>query len=86
MFKIWPGEINSSEFNIVVTPHRDPVTILKWSQCGGVLVSGDVVGSLVGWKLDSKYQLIMMYHHELKESFTDIAFRISPSKPTVDIK
>ncbi|KAJ8664480.1 hypothetical protein QAD02_006142 [Eretmocerus hayati] len=83
--RIWPGDTGSNEFNIIVTPHRDPVTILQWSQYGGRLVSGDIAGSLVGWKLDSRGQLLMMFHHEMKQSFTHIAYKIAPPKPAVDM-
>ncbi|XP_058796246.1 intraflagellar transport protein 140 homolog isoform X2 [Phymastichus coffea] len=83
--RIWAGDTGSSEFNIIVTPHRDPVTILQWSQYGGRLVSGDIAGSIVVWKLDGRGQLLMMFHHELKQSLTHIAFKISPPKPGVDM-
>ncbi|XP_023246567.1 intraflagellar transport protein 140 homolog [Copidosoma floridanum] len=83
--RIWPGDTGSGEFNIIVTPHRDAVTILQWSQYGGRLVSADVTGSMVGWKLDTRGQLLMMFHHELKQSLTHIAFKITPPKPVVDM-
>jgi len=82
---VWPGDTGTQEFNVIVTPHRDSITILQWSQYGGRLVSADTGGSIVGWKIDSKGQLFMMFHHELKESFTQIAFRTISLRPTVDI-
>ena len=60
--------------------------ILQWSQHGGRLVSADAGGSIVGWKIDSRNQLLMTFHHELKDSFTHIAFKISPPKPAVDLR
>lgn len=84
-FKVWPGDTGSSEFSIIVTPHRDPVTILQWSQHGGRLVSADIAGSMVGWRMDGRGQLLMMFHHELKQSFTHIAFKITAPKPAVDM-
>ncbi|EZA61734.1 hypothetical protein DMN91_004415 [Ooceraea biroi] len=83
--RVWPGDTGSQEFNVIVTPHRDPITILQWSQHGGRLVSADAGGSIVGWKIDSRGQLLMTFHHELKESFTQIAFKTAPPKPVVDI-
>ncbi|KYM98003.1 PREDICTED: intraflagellar transport protein 140 homolog [Cyphomyrmex costatus] len=83
--RVWPGDTGTQEFNVIVTPHRDIITILQWSQYGGCLVSADTGGSIVGWKIDSRGQLFMTFHHELKESFTQIAFRTIPLKPAVDI-
>ncbi|XP_046604167.1 intraflagellar transport protein 140 homolog [Neodiprion virginianus] len=83
--KVWPGDSGANEFNIIVTPHRDPITILEWSQHGGRLVSADTAGSLIGWKIDPRGQLLMVFHHELKDSFTHIAFKVVPSKPVIDI-
>ncbi|XP_020285443.1 intraflagellar transport protein 140 homolog isoform X2 [Pseudomyrmex gracilis] len=82
---IWPGDTAAQEFNIVVTPHRESITILQWSQYGGRLVSADTGGSIVGWKIDSRGQLLMTFHHELKECFTQIAFKTVPPKPAIDI-
>lgn len=83
--RVWPGDTGTQEFSVVVTPHRESITILQWSQFGSRLVSADSGGSLVGWKIDSRGQLFMTFHHELKESFTQIAFRTIPPKPVVDI-
>ncbi|XP_018367510.1 PREDICTED: intraflagellar transport protein 140 homolog isoform X1 [Trachymyrmex cornetzi] len=83
--RVWPGDTGTQEFNVIVTPHRDIITILQWSQYGGCLVSADTGGSIVGWKIDSRGQLFMTFHHELKESFSQIAFRTVPPKPVVDI-
>ncbi|KYN32641.1 hypothetical protein ALC56_13123 [Trachymyrmex septentrionalis] len=83
--RVWPGDTGTQEFNVIVTPHRDIITILQWSQYGGCLVSADTGGSIVGWKIDSRGQLFMTFHHELKESFSQIAFRTVPLKPVVDI-
>ncbi|XP_015590632.1 intraflagellar transport protein 140 homolog [Cephus cinctus] len=83
--RVWPGDSGASEFNVIVTPHRDPITILQWSQHGGRLVSADAAGSIVGWKIDPRGQLLMAFHHELKDSFTHIAFKFAPLKPAVDI-
>ncbi|XP_012060565.1 PREDICTED: intraflagellar transport protein 140 homolog [Atta cephalotes] len=83
--RIWPGDTGTQEFNVIVTPHRDIITILQWSQYGGCLVSADTGGSIVGWKIDSRGQLFMTFHHELKESFSQIVFRTVLLKPVVDI-
>ncbi|KAG5330577.1 IF140 protein, partial [Acromyrmex charruanus] len=83
--RVWPGDTGTQEFNVVVTPHRDIITILQWSQYGGCLVSADTGGSIVGWKIDSRGQLFMTFHHELKESFSQIVFRTVPLKPVVDV-
>ncbi|KAF3422708.1 hypothetical protein E2986_01971 [Frieseomelitta varia] len=82
---VWPGDTGSTEFNLVVTPHRDPITILQWSQHGGRLISADSAGSIVGWKIDSRGQLLMMFHHELKDSFAQIVFKTVPPKSMMDI-
>ena len=50
------------------------------------MITGDIAGSMVGWKMDGRGQLLMMFHHELKHSFTHIAFKISPPKPAVDMR
>lgn len=84
--QVWPGDSGTNEFNIVVTPHRDPITILEWSQHGERLISADTAGSLIGWKIDPRGQLLMVFHHELKDSFTHIAFKIAPLKPAIDIR
>ncbi|XP_036142588.1 intraflagellar transport protein 140 homolog [Monomorium pharaonis] len=83
--RVWPGDTGTQEFNVIVTPHRDSITILQWSQYGGRLVSADNDGFIVGWKIDSRGQLFMIFQHELKESFIQIAFRTVPLKPAVDI-
>lgn len=84
--QVWSGDTGTQEFNVIVTPHRDSITILQWSQYGGRLVSADTGGSIVGWKIDSRGQLFMTFHHELKESFVQIAFRTVPLKPAADIR
>ncbi|XP_076680544.1 intraflagellar transport protein rempA [Andrena cerasifolii] len=83
--RIWPGDTGSIEFNIIVTPHRESINILQWSQHGGRLVSADSAGSIVGWKIDSRGQLLMMFHHELKDTFAHIVFKTIPPKPTMDM-
>ncbi|CAK9817048.1 Intraflagellar transport protein 140 homolog [Anthophora quadrimaculata] len=83
--RIWPGDTGSNEFNLVVTPHRDPITILQWSQHGGRLVSADSAGSIIGWKIDTRGQLLMTFHHELKDSFAQIVFKTIPPKTMMDI-
>ncbi|XP_012271619.1 intraflagellar transport protein 140 homolog [Orussus abietinus] len=83
--RVWPGDTGTGEFGIVVTPHRDPISVLQWSQYGGRLVSADTAGSVVGWKIDSRGQLLVVFHHELNDSFTRIAFKLSSPKPGVDI-
>ncbi|XP_017888145.1 intraflagellar transport protein 140 homolog [Ceratina calcarata] len=83
--RVWPGDTGTAEFNLVVTPHRDSITILQWSQHGGRLVSADSAGSIVGWKIDSRGQLLMMFHHELKDSFTQIVFKTVAPKSMMDI-
>ncbi|XP_076655730.1 intraflagellar transport protein rempA [Halictus rubicundus] len=83
--RVWPGDTGSVEFNVIVTPHREPINILQWSQHGGRLVSADTAGSIVGWKIDSRGQLLMMFHHELKDTFAQIVFKTVPPKPAIDI-
>ncbi|XP_066587942.1 intraflagellar transport protein 140 homolog [Prorops nasuta] len=85
ILRIWPGDTGINDFNNVVTPHRDSITILKWSQHGGRLVSADSEGSVVGWKIDSRGQLLIVFHHELKQTFTQIAFKITPPKLATDM-
>ncbi|XP_011503227.1 PREDICTED: intraflagellar transport protein 140 homolog [Ceratosolen solmsi marchali] len=82
---LWCYATGSSEFRNIVTPHKYPVSILQWSQYGGHLVSGDNSSSLVGWKVDEEDQLFMVFHHILHQSLTHITFKISPTKPTVDM-
>nr|XP_033335798.1 intraflagellar transport protein 140 homolog [Megalopta genalis] len=83
--RVWPGDTGTIEFNVIVTPHREPINILQWSQHGGRLVSADAAGSIVGWKIDSRGQLLMMFHHELKDTFAQIVFKTVPPKPAIDI-
>ncbi|XP_046824576.1 intraflagellar transport protein 140 homolog isoform X2 [Vespa crabro] len=80
--RIWPGDTGSTEFNVIITPHHDPITILQWSPHGSRLVSADAAGSIIAWKIDSRGQLLMVFHHELKGSFIHIAF--IPMKPSMD--
>jgi intraflagellar transport protein 140 len=77
--------MGSNEFVTIVSPHKNLILILQWSQYGGYMVSGDSAGSIVGWKLDGKGDLIIMFHHILKQSVSQIAFKICPPKPAVDI-
>ncbi|XP_035743577.1 intraflagellar transport protein 140 homolog [Vespa mandarinia] len=80
--RIWPGDTGTTEFNVIITPHHDPITILQWSPHGSRLVSADAAGSMIAWKIDSRGQLLMVFHHELKGSFIHIAF--IPMKPSMD--
>ncbi|XP_014295650.1 intraflagellar transport protein 140 homolog [Microplitis demolitor] len=73
--KLWDEDSESNEFSEIGTPHRDSISILEWSQHGGRLISADTSGSLVGWRVDNKGQLLIMFHHDLKKSFIHIAFR-----------
>lgn len=82
--RIWPGDSGSTEFTVAVTAHRDPISLLQWSQHGGRLVSADTAGSVVGWKIDNRDQLFITFHHELKESFSHIIFKLAPSKLLLD--
>lgn len=44
-------------------------------------------GSLVGWKVDSRGQIITAFHHDLKETVTHITFRLTiKSHPDFDIE
>ncbi|XP_015439170.1 PREDICTED: intraflagellar transport protein 140 homolog [Dufourea novaeangliae] len=83
--RVWPGDTGCIEFNIIVTPHRDPINILQWSQHGERLVSADTAGSIVGWKIDSRGQLLIMFHHDLKDTFAQIVFKTIPPKSTIDM-
>lgn len=69
---------------MIITPHHDPITILQWSPRGSRLVSADTAGSILAWKIDSRGQLLMVFHHELKGSFIHIAF--IPMKPSMDYR
>ncbi|XP_011298550.1 intraflagellar transport protein 140 homolog [Fopius arisanus] len=83
--RIWLGDTATGQFNLTVTPHKDPISLLEWSQHGGRLVSADTRGSIVGWKIDTRGQLFIVFHHELNEKFTQITFKISPPKAGVDL-
>lgn len=85
-FQSWSADSGTQEFSVIVNPHRDSITLLRWSQLGGRLISADTGGSVVGWKIDSKGHLLMTFHHELKESFTQIAYKTVSPKATVDIR
>ncbi|XP_021936986.1 intraflagellar transport protein 140 homolog isoform X3 [Zootermopsis nevadensis] len=71
----WAGD---PEFISVQSVHQAPITILQWSTLGGRLVSGDTAGSLVGLKVDSRGHILTVFHHELKDPLTHIAFRRNP--------
>ncbi|KAB0793767.1 hypothetical protein PPYR_13387 [Photinus pyralis] len=73
--RAWNGV--DKEFVNVAGPHKAPVILLEFSQKGGRLVSCDSTGSLVGWKVDSKNQMMTVFHHELKESITHLTFRLT---------
>ncbi|XP_044589157.1 intraflagellar transport protein 140 homolog isoform X2 [Cotesia glomerata] len=73
--QIWTEDFEQNEFTEVGTPHRDSITLLEWSQNGGRLVSVDAAGSIVGWRVDNKGQLLIIFHHELQKSFTQITFK-----------
>lgn len=55
--------------------HTTTVSFLQWSPCGMRLVSADENGTLVGWTLDSKGQLDVVFHVELKDGLTRGVFR-----------
>ncbi|KAK7788798.1 hypothetical protein R5R35_010909 [Gryllus longicercus] len=70
--RVWIGE---KEFTSVESPHQVPIIILEWSEQGGRLVSGDTGGSLVGWKVDPRGHFSSVFHIDLKDAVTHIAFR-----------
>lgn len=81
---MWSGDIGNNEFIPIVTPHRSAILLLQWSQFGSRLVSADANGSMVGWMIDSRGQLLMVFHHELQDIMTHVAFKICPPKPAYD--
>lgn len=82
--RVWLGD-SGNEFNEIVTPHKSAITILQWSQYGGRLISADTAGSIVGWKIDNHGQLLMSFHHELNDTFSQITFKIALAKPSIDL-
>ncbi|XP_049802425.1 intraflagellar transport protein 140 homolog [Schistocerca nitens] len=79
--RVWGG--GDPEFVTVQSPHQAPVTVLQWSHAGGRLVSADAAGALLGWKMDSRGQLLSVFHVEMREPLGHVTFR-RPA-PGVDI-
>lgn len=71
---------------VVRSSHRNEISVLQWSQYGGRLVSADRGGAVIGWKIDSRGQLVLVFHHELRECFCAIAFKNAAIKPAVDMR
>uniref|UniRef100_A0A1B6C8A4 Intraflagellar transport protein 140 homolog n=1 Tax=Clastoptera arizonana TaxID=38151 RepID=A0A1B6C8A4_9HEMI len=76
--RIWTGEI---EFLTISSPHTAPILILQWSRLGGRLISIDSSGLIIGWRLDSRGQLITVYRHMLSSMPKEAVFRISRPGP-----
>ncbi|KAG5881951.1 hypothetical protein JTB14_020515 [Gonioctena quinquepunctata] len=54
--KVWSSP--EKEFINVVGSHRAPITLLEFSEKGGRLVSCDSFGSVIGWKIDNKGEIL----------------------------
>ncbi|XP_046687585.1 intraflagellar transport protein 140 homolog [Homalodisca vitripennis] len=76
--RLWNGE---KDFVSMVSPHSTPVLVLKWSKMGGRLVSVDANGLMVGWRLDSRCQLLSVYKVTLPSIPCEAVFRVSRPGP-----
>ncbi|KAI4456192.1 hypothetical protein MML48_8g00010237 [Holotrichia oblita] len=77
---------NDKEFMYINGPHKAPVTLLEFSEKGSRLISCDSSGSLVGWKVESKDQIVTAFHHDLKECITHLTFRLTVKNLNFDIE
>ncbi|GJQ73670.1 putative intraflagellar transport protein 140 [Trypoxylus dichotomus] len=77
---------NNIEFISISGPHKAPVTLLEFSEKGSRLVSCDSSGSLVGWKVENKDQIVTAFHHDLKECITHLLFRLTVKNLNFDIE
>ncbi|KAI8911808.1 hypothetical protein EDD86DRAFT_246061 [Gorgonomyces haynaldii] len=55
--------------------HSVPLATLKWSPDGHRLITGDVEGMIVVWKIDNKGRLSAVSQYRLKEPVLDIEFK-----------
>ncbi|KAK0096463.1 hypothetical protein PV326_005425 [Microctonus aethiopoides] len=76
--KVWSSDTGNNEFNNTISPHKDSITLIQWSPHGGILISADSGGSVVGWKINSRSELFIIFHHELKHLFIYVAFKLVP--------
>jgi len=58
-----------------VKTHTSPITILQWSPCGSILVSGDTLGNLVLWDGNEQGHITPRSHHDFKDPVCQIVFR-----------
>ncbi|XP_071443964.1 intraflagellar transport protein 140 homolog [Hetaerina americana] len=80
--QVWTD--GQEDFFSVDSPHRDPVTLLKWSNQGLRLISADTSGSVIGWKADTRGKLQTVFHHELKDPVSQITFRRTSASSAID--
>ncbi|XP_046399396.1 intraflagellar transport protein 140 homolog [Ischnura elegans] len=80
--QVWTD--GQEEFFPVDSPHKDPITLLKWSKQGLRLISADTSGSLIGWKADTRGKLQTVFHHELKDPISQITFRRTSMSSSID--
>ncbi|XP_022916343.2 intraflagellar transport protein 140 homolog [Onthophagus taurus] len=85
------GEIRTwtnseKDFVTINAPHKVPVMLIGFSEKGNRLVTCDSSGSLVGWKMEGKSQIVTAFHHELKECITHLAFRSTVKTSDFDIE
>ncbi|KAG8223373.1 hypothetical protein J437_LFUL001251 [Ladona fulva] len=80
--QVWTD--GQEEFSSVDSPHRDPVSLLQWSNQGLRLISADTTGSVIGWKADTTGKLQTVFHHELKDPVSRITFRRTSASTASD--
>ncbi|UYV62808.1 IFT140 [Cordylochernes scorpioides] len=68
----------------IPSSHKQAVNLMCWNSTGTRFLSIDVEGTCIGWRLDGADQLSSIYHHELKDSLTDIVFRRERSRGNED--
>jgi len=56
--------------------------IKSGSNGSAILVTADRDGSVVGWRSDGGTSLDMVFHHELKDTLTSLAFPPPPVAPS----
>ncbi|KAG1671031.1 Intraflagellar transport protein 140 [Nymphon striatum] len=55
--------------------HKDAVHVLHWSKLGNRVMSADNYGSCVAWKVDQEGNMSVVFHHDLKESISQLVFK-----------
>ncbi|RZF46866.1 hypothetical protein LSTR_LSTR008247 [Laodelphax striatellus] len=69
--RVWNGE---RDFATVPTVHSAPLQHIAWSHLGGRFLSVDVNGTVIGWRVDSRGQLVSVFEHSLGVGVSCVEF------------